>query len=278
MEILALTPVLNGAAFLDAAIRSVRAQTHDRWRLVILDGGSTDGSQDIALAHADEDVRITLHAQADSGMYDALRKGFERESENADMVCWLNSDDLYTPWAFAEVAAAHADGHNWVSGLPGLWDGQGRLRAVLPRGAVYRRDIVAGRHHDGFLGAIQQESVFFARTLFDALTPEEWAVFSAQTLAGDFHLWRCFARRAPLHVTPTVLGGFRLHGRNRSRRFAEAYRLELEALGATAPKSRLVRRILRRIRDIRAAISAATIFERAALKLNEELTDKAGPA
>lgn len=278
MKVLVLTPVLNGSAFLDAAIWSVRAQTHADWRLVILDAGSTDGSQSIARAHAQEDDRIQLHEEPDGGMYDALRRGFERDGSGASILCWLNSDDLYTPWAFAEVAATLSAGHEWITGLPGLWDSEGRLRAVLPRGGVRREDILAGRHHDGYLGALQQESMFFARTLFDTLSLEERDIFAAQKLAGDFHLWRCFARRARLHTIPSVLGGFRVHAANRSRRFADEYRNEAEAMGAFTPSSDFLRRSMRRFTALRAAVAAAAAFERAAYQLHNELPEKVGPS
>ena len=274
MEVLVLTPVLNGAAFLDAAIRSVRAQTHAQWRLVVLDAHSTDDSAAIAQSHAAQDQRITLHSQADAGMYDALRRGFERERQGADILCWLNSDDLYTPWAFAEAVDAVAWGHKWITGLPALWDHDGRMRAVLPRGSVAQSDIAAGRRHDGYLGAIQQESVFFAGEMFDALSQEEREVFAAQALAGDFHLWRCFARRAPLHVLPSVLGGFRIHEANRSRRHADRYRAEVKALGGDSPTLPVIGKLARRITDVRAALAARSAFERAAHQIHTELSEE----
>ncbi len=275
VEILVLMPVFNGAAFLDAAIASVRSQTYERWRLIVLDAGSTDGSSSIARQHASVDSRITLREEPDEGMYDALRRGLEREAGCSDIMCWLNSDDLYTPWAFAEVAATHARGHDWISGLPALWDQHGRLRAVLPRGSVGRSSILAGRRHDGDLGAIQQESVFFARQLFEDLSMEERDLFAVQSLAGDFHLWRCFAKRAPLHITPSVLAGFRVHSGNRSRHKADVYAAEVSALGGSSAKLGVLRRLHRRIERARAAIAATSAFESAAQQLIADLGDGA---
>lgn len=276
MEILVLLPVLNGAAFLDAAIGSIRAQTHERWKLVVLDAGSTDGSLPIARRHADEDARISLHEEPDNGMYDALRRAFERDAGEAGLFCWLNSDDLYTPWALAEATAARMKGHDWISGLPALWDATGRLRAVLPRGSVDRRSIIKGRHHDGDLGAIQQESVFFSRKLFESLTTEERDVFAAQSLAGDFHLWRCFAKRTSLHVTPSVLGGFRVHTRNRSRCNLASYMAEVFALGGSRTRTGRFYKLERHIERARSAWAALSAFERAARELKADLDEGFG--
>lgn len=272
MRFLILTPVLNGARYLDAALQSVRAQSHDDWRLVICDGGSSDASLEIARRHADEDQRITVETSPDTGMYDALRRGFDHHGGGADVLSWLNSDDLYTPWALAGAGEAIRRGASWVSGLPALFDSLGRLRAVLPRGANPRADILAGRRHDGFLGAIQQESVFFSAALYADLSEDERDVFAAQALAGDFHLWRCFARRTGLTTVPSVLGGFRLHADNRSRKSPEAYQNEADALGATcAPRA--VARIWRRLHDLGGAMKALKAYEAAAAALSAEAAD-----
>ncbi|MEN0653315.1 MULTISPECIES: glycosyltransferase [Hyphobacterium] len=271
MRFLILTPVLNGARYLDAALQSVRAQYHQDWKLIVCDGGSSDGTLDIARRHASEDQRITVESASDAGMYDALRRQFDRFSGRAEVLSWLNSDDLYTPWALIEADAAFVRGALWVTGLPGLFDNHGRLRAVLPCGENRRSDILAGRRHDGFLGAIQQESVFFSTALYADLTPIERDIFATQTLAGDFHLWRCFARRAELVTLSSVLGGFRLHSKNRSRLNPEVYESEVAALGATQPP-RLIARLWRYLHNRSAARAAFKAYETAAAELANEVS------
>jgi glycosyltransferase involved in cell wall biosynthesis len=55
-------PCLDEAAFIDACIRSVQAQTYPRDQLEILvaDGGSTDGTRDVLARLAQEDARIRV--------------------------------------------------------------------------------------------------------------------------------------------------------------------------------------------------------------------------
>lgn len=269
MRFLILTPVLNGAEFIDANIRSIRAQSHHNFLHVILDGGSTDGSVNIAQSHAAQDSRVILLQGRDKGMYDALRTGFERFAGEADVLSWLNCDDLYAPWALSVAAEAMEKGPQWITGLPGLFDSLGRLRAVLPRGPLRRADILAGRHHDGFLGAIQQESVFFAKSLYDDLSEAELDQFGKQKFAGDFFLWRCFAKRANLQMIPSVLGGFRLHGGNRSIVMSENYAEEACKLGAAAPAP-VVGRLWRRISDLASALKALRAYESASHRLATE--------
>jgi len=267
-----LTPVLNGARFLDAAIASVRAQTWSDWRLTVLDAGSTDGSVEIVERHAAQDDRIRLQSEPDEGMYDALRRGFDQRA--GDVLCWLNSDDLYTPWALDCAAQALAKpGCAWVSGFPAHWDCEGRLAAILPAGWSSRWLINQGWRHDGLLGAVQQESVFFKQSLWDALSEPEKARFASLKLAGDFFLWKRFARSAELTMIPSVLGGFRVHDSNASRLKADAYAREVRDCGGVQLPG-AVAGILRRIYDAASSYIALRAFRRAAAGLHADLRER----
>lgn len=56
-----LTPVYNGAEFLDECIQSVLNQTYSNWEYVIVDNCSTDESVEIAKKYAAQDERIRIH-------------------------------------------------------------------------------------------------------------------------------------------------------------------------------------------------------------------------
>ena len=226
MKFSIIMPLLNGARFLPAAIASVQAQTERDWELIIADGGSTDGSDAIAREFAGADDRIRLFTEPDAGMYDALLKGLAQA--RGEWLGWLNSDDLYTSWALATIDefTDHTE-CDWVTGVPACWDDKGRLRYLRPAGHYSQKRIAAGWHHDRLLGNLQQESIFFSRRLFERLTPDEISQIRNMKLAGDYYLWRRFARHAPLDVIPSVLGGFRRHEKNMSTVNAEDYRKEV---------------------------------------------------
>ena len=54
-------PFLNARPYLADAVRSVFAQTHHDWELILIDDGSSDGSLDVVRHLDDPRVRVLLH-------------------------------------------------------------------------------------------------------------------------------------------------------------------------------------------------------------------------
>ncbi len=232
MKFSIVTSVLNGASYLPETIRSVSGQTCVDIEYIIIDAGSTDGSHEIAADAAKEDSRIRVFSRPDEGLYASLLWGLDQAE--GDVLSWLNADDLYTPWALSTVAGYLRRNGDcaWLSGLPGCWDAEGRLRFVRPEGWRSQRLIRQGWHHKDLLGFLQQESMFFSRTLYTALSAEERRAITDCRYAGDFVLWKAFAARSALETLPTALGGFRRHGANKSVVNMDAYMDEVRKAGA----------------------------------------------
>lgn len=99
-KISVVTPSFNQAPYLEACLSSVLSQNYPNLEYIVIDGGSMDGSLAIIRAHQ-ADLSYWISAP-DSGYADALNKGFERCTD--EIVCWLNSDDMQTPWELSTVA------------------------------------------------------------------------------------------------------------------------------------------------------------------------------
>ena len=101
MKISVVVPNFNGAPYIGACLDSILIQKQDGLDLeiIVMDGGSTDGSGEIIASYA-PDLTYWV-SQADEGQSDALNKGFARCS--GEIMAWLCSDDLYLPGALKKI-------------------------------------------------------------------------------------------------------------------------------------------------------------------------------
>jgi glycosyltransferase involved in cell wall biosynthesis len=96
-----LTPSFNQARWLGDTIRSVAAQDYPDVEHVVMDGGSTDGSQDLLAAAPSV---ATWRSEPDQGQSHAINKAFA--ASTGEIIGWLNSDDAYfDPHVISAVVA-----------------------------------------------------------------------------------------------------------------------------------------------------------------------------
>lgn len=84
-----VTVVYNGAEHLEQTINSVINQTYGNIEYIVIDGGSTDGSFEIASKYRDRIAHLI--SEPDEGLYDAMNKGISLAK--GDFIGLLNSDD-----------------------------------------------------------------------------------------------------------------------------------------------------------------------------------------
>jgi hypothetical protein len=207
-----VTATFNRDTYLDVAMRSVIEQDYPSIEYVVVDGGSKDKTVEIIRSHAD---RLAWWcSEPDAGHSDALNKGFARTT--GDVMAWLNSDDMYTPWAFQIVGEIFATFPQieWLTTLfPILWDARGRAthckRVEGYSRAGFRRGENFPRPGALCTAWIQQESTFWRRSLWEKAGSKIDTTFQ---IAGDFELWARFFDHAELYGVTTPIGGFRIHG------------------------------------------------------------------
>lgn len=154
-----ITPTLNRATMLPAALASVEAQEGASVEHIVVDGGSTDGTLELLARHP----RVEVVSGPDGGVYDAINIGLRRSS--GAIVGLLNSDDAYAPGAFAAVAAAFAANPeaDSVCGVAELVEGDA---------AVARYDDPRDQRLDAhavLVGACIPNARFFRRAVFDRI-------------------------------------------------------------------------------------------------------------
>ena len=95
-------PSYNQAEFIEKSILSVLNQDYKNIELIIIDGGSNDGTIEIIKKY--QDYIFFWVSEKDKGQSDALNKGFKLAS--GEIYGWLNSDDIYLPNAFHNLMLA----------------------------------------------------------------------------------------------------------------------------------------------------------------------------
>ena len=98
-------PCYNAAPYVDEAIQCVLQQRYRQIELIVVDDGSTDGSNAIIerLAAGDPERIIVLH-QSNSGPYAARNHGLAHARGN--FVAFLDADDYWHPEALSQLHAA----------------------------------------------------------------------------------------------------------------------------------------------------------------------------
>jgi len=206
MDFSVITPNLNGARFLRDCLESVAVQGGVEVEHLVLDGGSSDASAEIAGDFPDVDWT----SEKDRGISNAINKGFERAS--GEWVMWLNSDDRLKPGSLESVgkfAARHPEADVIFGAFDFVDVGGGRIRTAK----LFPWNRFISVHHCCY---VPSTAAFFRRsTVMD----------QGVRLREDFHYvmdGELYARMDEMGKKfvyfPMVLADFRWHGANQSTR------------------------------------------------------------
>ena len=102
MKISIITVVYNGKKTIEQTINSVLGQTYDDIEYIIIDGDSTDGTQEIVRSFGNKIACFI--SEKDNGLYDAMNKGIRHS--NGEIIGIINSDDWYVADAIDNIVKA----------------------------------------------------------------------------------------------------------------------------------------------------------------------------
>lgn len=101
-QVSVIMPAYNAAPFISRAIESVLAQTYGDWELLVIDDGSTDGTEQVARSFPD--ARLRYVDQTNQGPAAARNLGLA--NSQGDYVIFLDADDWWDPRCLGSLAEA----------------------------------------------------------------------------------------------------------------------------------------------------------------------------
>jgi glycosyltransferase involved in cell wall biosynthesis len=208
-----VTSSFNQAQFIARTIDSVRHQDYPNVEHIVVDGMSTDGTEDILAGYS----HLKVIREPDRGQADAINKGFR--AATGDIFAFLNSDDTLEPGALMAVASEIGAGHAIVMGRCRFIDEDDRFTGVEhPSGfESHRRMLEIWKGY-----CVPQPSVFWARPVWDACGP----LAADEALVLDYDLFCRFSQRYRFHYIDRVLANYRLHLHSKTSSVTDAERLE----------------------------------------------------
>jgi len=213
-EFTIITPVLNGAAHIERCILSV-ARQNVAVQHIIMDGGSTDGTQDIIAQHAH--LISFWESNADEGQSHAINKGLAMAEGR--IVNWLNADDTLCDGALLKVAALMENDTDVVIGRCAHINMAGETVTVGGTQVFPTLEQTLGRYSMG------QPSHFYRTSLLKELG----GLNPALHYAMDMELWFRYLLRhgqRRMQVTDDVLSHFLLRDDAKSQQMAQAMEAE----------------------------------------------------
>lgn len=173
--------IYNCASTLDEALQSLYEQTYQRFKVILCDDGSTDGTYEVAKRHADtHDNVILICNERNLGLNATLNHCLEYA--DTEYVARMDGDDISLPTRFeqeVEFLDSHPE-YAIVSGPMIYFDEGGEFRRGKGRGEVKPRDFIKGT-------PFCHAPCMVRREVYEAVrgySTEPWTM-----RVEDYHLW-----------------------------------------------------------------------------------------
>jgi len=229
-----IIPSLNQAPFIEQTIQSILDQAYPAVEIIVMDGGSTDGTIEILKRFGD---KIQWISEKDNGQASAINKGIKIAT--GDILAYLNSDDQYLPYTL-EVVNHFFQKHptlHWATGDYHIIDSKNeKIQSGIPK---YKNIFKKWPYFSTLCLAnfIAQPSTFWRREAF-----EEIGFFNENLhYTMDYDYWLRLISQFPLGIIPQKLSCFRIHDSAKgSTSFKAQFDEELSVVKQHTPNSILI--------------------------------------
>ena len=199
-----VVPTFNRAHLMDRIVTSVQRQSITDWELLIVDDGSTDGTQEVVSQLAAVDPRVRYTRLDENSGLPAVARNRGISEALGEFVAFLDSDDYWWP----QHLEIHSRRHRGLD-APGLcysplwtrrrgWPLFGLLFVPSPRQQAETRHELLQRN------SIQCSGVTVSRTLL--VSHGGFNESPRLTAVEDYELWLRLADTGPIAFIPRLTG------------------------------------------------------------------------
>ncbi len=217
-KITVITTCYNHAPYIEATLQSVINQGYPNLEYIVIEGGSSDNSQEIIERYRDYLTDFLI--EPNTRQIDKLIEGFSRAT--GDILCMLNSDDVFEPGVLEEVAEFFLNNpqaqvvygnYSWIDSKGNLMS---RRKEIGFNRFIFMYDV----------NYIPQPSTFWRRDLYEQVG----GLTQDIDVALDTDLWIKFADVTSIYHIPRFWSKYRIHPKQKSLNSNEKLSNEMSAI------------------------------------------------
>ena len=225
-----ITSVYNGAATIEQTIQSVLNQTYRNIEYIVIDGKSTDGTQQVIEKYKDKIAYYV--SEKDCGLYYAMNKGIEKAT--GDIVGIINSDDWYADDAVQVVVDCFKQ-----NDLDLVY---GKIDSISSDG-IEKVCKISPLENMWYQMTIPHPSTFIRRSVYS-----KFGEFDTRyKLAADYELLlRFYTNHIRIKFVDKVIAHFRIGGFSTVKRYDlmnEGYTISMSYIGKCPYKDKMLPKI-----------------------------------
>lgn len=211
-------PSFNKAKFIGKTLDSIVKQDYENFEVIIMDGGSTDGTLKIIEKYAKKypDI-IRYESKVDKGQWDAINKGYKKAK--GKIIGYINADDVYKQGVFSEIERLYRLNIDalWFAGRGNVIDIKGEKIAKWP--TRYKNLLLTINYYPLLLivNYLMQPSVFITKTAWNRFGP----FIGYKRIVLEYDLWLKIAKFKMPITTGKYLSGFRIEPTTITKRFSD---------------------------------------------------------
>jgi len=204
-------PVYNGEKYLAESLDSVLAQTYQNWELVIINDGSTDGTETLILSYQDKRIKY-LPNEGNKGIIFSLNKGLQES--NGVYIARLDADDIALPFRIEKQVKFLSENSDYA--LCGSY-----FQTIDSNGSLLKNVTFPANNRDAQSYLLLHNCFCHSAIMMRSIIAKELKYDEKFQVCEDYDLWYRISRRGKILNLPVFTTLYRVHDNNMSTRKSE---------------------------------------------------------